>query len=388
MGRPFHADELQAAAARRTGQRTMLSDFGDPAFRADLDALLDALNHDAQPHAAGRLALRRIMIDHLVNRLLLTREQQRAPGLFSQPLAGPLIVTGLPRSGTTLLHRMLAADPTHYGPPYWELAQPLAPSLGSDHRRWYAALTLGLRGLLAHDLDRKHFVAVDTPEEDLHTLGATFQSWYYWMAAPVYGYLDWYLGQDQQRKYREYRAWLQVVQAAHPGRRLVLKSPEHTGGLAALLDAVPEAHVVQLHRDPRTSFASFVSLTRTTQHMFTGPIDHTRSARASLSLLSSELRRNLAARDRHPGAVLDLRYDDLVADPGVTAQRIYQRFGLDWTDAAARALRRYVHQNPPGRHGAHHYPLDAGLPPAEVSAAFHPYQQSWPSGPALFTQPS
>ncbi len=102
----------------------------------------------------------------------------------------------------------------------------------------------------------------------------------------------------------------------------------------------------------------------------------------------SELRRNLAARDQQPAAVLDLRYDDLVADPGATAQRIYQRFGLDWTDAAARALRRYVRQNPPGRHGAHHYPPDAGLPAAEVSAALHPYQQSWPPGPALFTQPS
>lgn len=105
-------------------------------------------------------------------------------------------------------------------------------------------------------------------------------------------------------------------------------------------------------------------------------------------LLSSELRRNLAARDRHPATVLDLRYDDLVAAPGATAQRIYQRFNLDWTAATARGLRRYVHQNPPGRHGAHHYPLDAGLPPAEVAAAFHPYQQSWPSGPTLFSQPS
>ena len=379
MGRAFFAAELQAAATRRTG----LSDFGDLRFRADLDALLDALNHDAQLHAAGRMALRRIMTDHLVNRLLLTSVRQQAPGIFTRPLANPLIVTGLPRSGTTLLHRMLAADPAHYGPPYWELAQPVAPSVlppgWPDHRRWYAAATLGLRGLLARDLDRKHFVAVDTPEEDLHTLGATFQSWYYWMAAPVYGYLDWYLSQDYRRKYREYRAWLQVLQAAHPGRRLVLKSPEHTGGLAALLDAVPEAHVVQLHRDPHTSFASFVSLTRTTQHMFAGPIDHARSARASLSLLSSELRRNLAARDRHPAAVLDLRYDDLVAAPAATAQRIYQRFNLDWTAASARGLQRYVHQNPPGRHGAHHYPLDAGLPPAEVAAAFHPYQQSWPA---------
>jgi hypothetical protein len=113
VGRPFSADELQAVATRRTG----LSDFGDLGFRADLAVLLDALNHDAQLHAAGRMALRRIMTDHLVNRLLLTSVRQQAPGIFTRPLANPLIVTGLPRSGTTLLHRMLAADPATTGRP-------------------------------------------------------------------------------------------------------------------------------------------------------------------------------------------------------------------------------------------------------------------------------
>jgi LPS sulfotransferase NodH len=372
VARPFYADELQAAAARRTG----LSDFGDPGFRTGLEALLDALNHEVHLHAAGRLALRRIMTDHLVNRLLLTHAQQHRPDIFTRPLASPLIVIGLPRSGTTLLHRMLAADPAHYGPPYWELARPLSagrarPGL-TDYRRRYAALTLGLRRFAENDLNRKHFVTVDTPEEDLHTLGATFETWYYWMAAPVYGYLDWYAGQDHRRKYREYRAWLQVLQAAHPGRRLVLKSPEHTGGLAALLDAVPEARVIQLHRDPRTAFASFVSLTRTTQRMFAEPgPDPARSARASLTLLTSELQMNQVARAHSNKSVLDLRYEDLIAEPVATAQRIYQRFGLAWTDEAATGLTRYRRQNPPGRHGPHRYPLDAGLPPEEVCDALH-----------------
>ena len=374
MSRTFSAEELLAAAARRTG----LEDFGDSGFRAGLDSTLAALNHDASLHVAGRLALRRIIGDQLVNRLLLTSAQQRTPGLFTCPLAGPLIVTGLPRSGTTLLHRLLAADPAHHGPPYWELARPLRSPGWPDHRRRYGAVTLGLRRYLESDLDHKHYLTVDTPEEDLHTLGATFESWYYWMAAPVYGYLDWYTGQDHHRKYREYRAWLQVLQAAHPGRRLVLKSPEHTGGLAALLAALPEAHVIQLHRDPDTVFASFVSLTRTTHSMFAAPFDRVRSARASLRLLTSELRRNQAARRRAPDAVLDVAYEDLIADPHGTARRIYQRFGLDWTDAAAVGLQRYQRQNPSGRYGVHRYPLDAGLPAEEVRAAFREFRRPVP----------
>jgi hypothetical protein len=357
----------------------MQPDFGDPVFRAGLDALLAALERDAQLHWAGRLALRRIIVDHLVNRLLLTSVRRRAPGIFTRPLPAPLIVTGLPRSGTTLLHRMLAADPAHYGPPYWELVRPLPSPGRPDYRRSYAAVTLGLRRYLESDLDRKHFVAVDAPEEDVFTLGATFETWYYWMAAPVYGYLDWYTGQDHRAKYREYRAWLQVLQFAHPGRRLVLKSPEHIGGLSALLEVVPEARVIQLHRDPGTSFASFVSLTRTTQRMFTGRVDQVRSARASLALLAGELRRNLAARDQVPGAVLDVRYEDLIADPSSAAQRIYQQAGLEWTDAAASGLRRYLQQNPPGRHGAHHYRLDTGVSPGELRASFRDYQERFPA---------
>ncbi len=288
-------------------------------------------------------------------------------------------MTGLPRSGTTLLHRMLAADPAHYGPPYWELVRPLPLPGRPDHRRGYAAFTLGLRRYLDSDLDRKHFVAVDAPEEDLFTLGATFETWYYWIAAPVYGYLDWYTGQDHQAKYLQYRDWLQVLQFTHPGRRLVLKSPEHIGGLSALREVLPEAHVIQLHRDPGTSFASFVSLTRTTQRIFTGHIDPVRSARASLALLASELRRNLAARDHDPGSVLDVRYEDLVADPAAAARGIYRRAGLEWTGAAAGGLRRYLQQNPPGRHGAHHYQLDTGVSPGELQAAFQDYRDRWPA---------
>jgi hypothetical protein len=154
----------------------------------------------------------------------------------------------------------------------------------------------------------------------------------------------------------------------------VLKSPEHTGGQATLLEAVPEARVIQLHRDPRTAFASFVSLTRTTQAMFAeaGP-DPARSARASLALLTSELQRNQAAGHRAADAVLHLRYEDLIATPVATAQRIYRRFGLPWTDAGAAGISRYLRANPVGRHGSHHYELDAGLPSDEVCEALYLY---------------
>lgn len=365
-------DALLQDARRKTG----LADFGDPGFLDGLRALLGSIEHDANLHFVGRLGLRRVILDGLVNRLLLTEEQKRAPERFAGPLIPPLVVLGLPRSGTTFLHRLLAEDPANYASPYWELTRPLPLPGRPDTRRRDGARVLRAGKYLIGDLDRKHFTAADAAEEDVIMLGATFESWYFWSNASVYGYLEWYLSQDHARKYREYRAWLQVLQAAHPGRRLVLKSPEHTGGLSALLRAVPEALPVQLHRDPVTAFASYVSLTRTGQVALADAVDPARNAAANLRLLAEEADRNLAARDANPGAVLDVYYDDLTADPVGVVDRVYGHHGLTPTDAGRGAMDRYAKENPRGKHGAHRYAVgDTGLGEDAVRARFAAYNE-------------
>lgn len=370
---------LLRAATRRTG----LADFGDPGFLEGLRALLASAERDADLHLIGRLSLRQIVLDSLVNRLLLAEARERTPGLFARPLVPPIIVTGLPRSGTTFLHRLLAEDPDHHAPRHWELSSPLPPPGRRDARRQKAERFLKARDFLTDDLDNKHFITADTPEEDSFTLGATFEGMYFWMATPVYGYLEWYLAQDHERKYREYRAWLQVLQAAHPGRRLVLKSPEHTGALSTLLRAVPEARLVQTHRDPVAVLASWTSLSRTAQGMTTDALDGERNAAASLHYLAESARRNLAEHDANPGAVFDVRYDDLVADPGGTVRRIYGHYGLAFTEVFQRNLERYVEENPQGKHGAHRYaPGDFGPGEEEVRSRFAAYDErfGFPAG--------
>ena len=365
-------DALLRDARRKTG----LTDFGDPGFLDGLRTLLASIEQDARLHFFGQLSAQQIIVDSLVNRLLLTEAQKRTPQVFAQPLIPPLIVVGLPRTGTTFLHRLLAEDPAHHAPPYWELNRPLPLPGRPDTRRRTTERGLRVRGLLTSDLDQKHFITADTPEEDLFTLGATFESWYFWMIAPVYGYLEWYMAQDHARKYREYRAWLQVLQAAHPGRRLVLKSPEHTGGLSALLHAVPEARPIQLHRDPVTVFASYVSLNRTAQGMFADAIDPTRNAATNLRLLAEEASRNLTAHDANPGAVLDVYYDDLVTDPEGAVGRIYGHYDLTLTDAGRGAMHRYAGENRQGRHGVHRYAVaDFGLGDEEVRTRFAAYNE-------------
>lgn len=368
----LEVDALLNAATRQTG----LSNFGDPAFLEGLQILLRSLKRDAKLHFIGHFSLHQVIVDSLVNRLLLVETRKRNPELFTQPLIPPLIVLGLARSGTTYLHRMLAEDPAHYAPRYWELSRPLRHPGKRDNRRELARRELGLRKRMTNDLDHKHFITADTPEEDLIMLAPTLDSPLFWVLAPVYGYLDWYLAQDHKRKYQEYRAWLQVLQASVPGRRLVLKAPEHTGSLVALLDAVPEALLIQTHRDPVEAFASYTSLSLTTQGLATDTIDVQQNAAANLRFFEEEVRHNLRARTALPGAVHDVLYSDLVADPRGVVQRIYQHYQLAFTDAYQKSLDQYIQENPQGKHGTHHYAASAfGFSNDMVRARFTAYNE-------------
>lgn len=356
--------------------RTGLSDFGDPRFGDGLRALLASAEQDASLHLLGRLSLRRTVVESLINRLLLVEAQKRAPEVFDAPLVPPLIVLGLPRSGTTYLHRLLAEDPAHHAPPFWELVRPLPQPGTRDNRREVISRELLWRKRVAPELDRKHFITADTPEECLFMLGATCEALLFWVLAPVRGYLEWYMAQDHTRKYREYRAWLQVLQAATPGKRLVMKAPEHTGALAALLHAVPEAYVVQTHRDPVSAYASFNSLIATTHATSSAEPDLKQMAAANLQLLETETLRNLAAREANPGVVHDVWYDDLVADPTGTVWRIHERFGLGASDVYQTRLAAYVQEHPRSKHGSHKYALeDFGMSDAQVRARLTAYTE-------------
>ena len=351
----FDEEALREAAVKETG----LNEFGDPYHREGLLRLLESVEEDADLHFAGRLAYREMIVNNLVNRLLLMEARKRDPEVFERPMIPPIVVLGLPRSGTTFLHRLLALDPANRGVPLWELVRPL-PDGGvvegePDRRREIVARRLESRQKLAPDVDRKHYARADTPEECIWLFAVTLLSPMFWVLAPVYGYLEWYEGQDRIKSYSEYRWLLQVLQDAYPTRRLALKAPAHTGALDALLKTVPEALLVQTHRDPVESVSSLNSLFYSLHSAVTDRPDARRTAKANLGLQEREVALNLAARNMYPGLVFDVYYDHLVADPIGTVRGIYDRFGLAWSGAFEDRLRAYVLKNPKGRHGPHRY---------------------------------
>lgn len=336
---------------------TGLSDFGDPFFEKGLDALLASISQDIEPHLVGQIALRQAIVDALVHRLRLAHERNTKPWIFDAPLLPPIIVTGLHRSGTTHLHRLLAQDPDSHAPPYWQLVSPIVPPGVQDTRREQARRSLAVRTRLMPDLSRMHTIDADTPEECFYLTASSFESVFFWSMAPVVGYLRWYLDRDRTQKYREYRSWLQILQEQSPAKRLVLKAPEHLGALDALLAAVPEAQIVQIHRDPVTSYASYLSMAKTTQALTVPDLAHARTARASLDLFASELQRNRAVRQVHPERIHDVDYRDLVQDPIATISAVYQSMDAPVSPAFRAELTAYARSHPAGRHGRHEYSL-------------------------------
>jgi hypothetical protein len=364
---------LVDGATRKAG----LDDFGDAGFRDGLRELLRSAREDARLHFIGRMAVQGVVLTALSNRLLLAREQRRDPELGTRALDRPLIVLGLPRSGTTLLHRLLAEDPQGRAVPAWELLRPVAPG-GRDRRRALAARQMKLIHAYAPWADRIHATHPDAPEECMVLLASTFESALYWAIAPVYGYLDWLLATDPHRAYAEYRAALQILARVAPDRRLVLKSPSHTAHLATLCETLPEALLVQCHRDPLESVVSVSSLFRAAHGILSDDLDVPRTARVNLELLGTTAEQNLVDRRTWGDRVYDVDYRDLVADPIGVVRGVYQRFELEWSDALDQRLRRYMARNPRGKHGAHRYRAeDFGLSERLIADRFTDYRRQF-----------
>ncbi|MEM7396346.1 MAG: sulfotransferase, partial [Verrucomicrobiota bacterium] len=260
---------------------TGLSDFGDPHFRAAMDCLIESAEADSDLHFVGRMILHRLTVRFLQNRLLLTRERKDRPHLFQTSLVPPIVVLGLPRTGTTFLHRMLSLDPVHRGIPYWELMRPI--SSGPPDNRRALALREGkvLAGLIP-GVDRIHYSRPDSYEECIVMMSTTFVSDFFWVCLPLYGYRDWMRTHDKRTAYEEYRALLERLQSESPSRRLTLKAPGHTAEIGHLTEVFPEALVIQTHRNPVPVVNSLNSLIAEYHNMGTRRHDRPRLAEANL----------------------------------------------------------------------------------------------------------
>ncbi len=363
-------EDLHASAARMTG----LDDFGEPDYLEGLQVLLDSYRNDAGLTEPGSKMFRFFLKGALVARLLSEAGWKATPSYVDVPITRPIFVTGLPRTGTTALHRLLAADPGNQGLEMWltEFPQPRPPREMWAADPVYAQIEAGLaqHGVENPEFMGLHYLSAGEVEECWQLLRQSIMSLSYESLAWLPTYSRWLREQDWTPAYRRHRKNLQLIGLNDPGKRWVLKNPSHLFALDALLAVYPDALVVQTHRAPETIIASMCSLAEHATQGYSTVFTGTTIGRAQLDLWSRGLRDFSAARAKHDSAqFLDVEFDDLRADPIGVVERIYAAVGDDLAEPARTAMLALDEESTSGaRRPQHSYRLaDYGLTAEQVS---------------------
>jgi Sulfotransferase family len=367
------AEDLRASASRVTG----LADFGPDDYTDGLEVLLESYARDAGLTPLGVRATRALLRGALAARLVSEAGWQAHRGCAQVRVQRPVFVTGLPRTGTTALHRLLVADPAHQGLELWlaEAPQPRPPRQDWAANPVFQQISAACaRHHVAHPgFTGVHYIAADQVEECWQLLRQSMRSVSFECLAHLPAYSAWLRDQDWTGAYQRHRRNLQLIGLNDPGR-WVLKNPSHLFALDALLRVYPDAMVIQTHRDPRAAIASVCSLaaqaTQGWSEVFTGTV----IGRDQLELWASGLERFTAERARHdPARFCDVDYEEFTADPFGVVEKVYGYFGLPLPGTAADSMRDLIAQaGPAGSAGrGHRYALaDFGLTGAEVHERF------------------
>jgi hypothetical protein len=376
---PFRTEAMLALAAKRE----KLSDFGASDFRDPLETLLRSLDEEANLTSVGRLVVGESILVLLRNRLRLEALIRRHPEILAEKIDAPIIVMGLPRTGTTHLQMLLALHPALRSLPLWESIEPVAPDSERDLRgkadpriARCDALTRQYDFVIPH-MRAMHEIGPTLPHEDIQLLAMDFRSFLFEVSYRVPSYVKWYLSHDQTPGYHYLKRVLQALQWLRGPRRWVLKTPQHLEQLVPLFAAFPDARVVQTHRDPVDVTASFCTMVSYGMRVTTREIDlrelgHHWARRIEGMLLAS-------VRDRAQipaGSILDVKFDDFIKDNLGSVARVLKFAGMDLVPEARRAMERYNAERPRYAHGRIAYRLqDFGIDAAERRAAFSAFPQ-------------
>jgi len=366
MRDPLDANELIARAQRRTD----LVDFGCTPFEEPLQKLLRACREEAELSLFGRFATRWDAVRFLSNLLRLREEERRAPKILEQRVDRPIFIAGLPRSGTTFLHSLLAQDPTNLVPRVWQLIHPYPPNepvAGPDLRPQRVARQLRMFGMLAPEFQRMHPIDASSPQECSEITAHVFASLRFDTTYHVPSYRRWLDETGHLDAYRFHKRFLQHLQhQVGVAGRWVLKCPDHIFALGALRAVYPDAGVVLVHRDPVSVLLSVARLTEVLRRPFSRHVDRREIGRQDSDrwLAATELMIEAADEERFEEPILHIHYLDLVRDPLETVATLYRHFGRTLDASAAARISRLVEAKPNGGYGTHRSRLEEyGLDP-------------------------
>jgi hypothetical protein len=367
-------EHLTKHAARRAG---LAPDFPAHVGTA-LEVLCRSMHDEARLHWFGRENLSSLIVTGLAELLLVEDRFRRDPSLAQQELIPPLIVTGLPRSGTTFLHRLLsvpaAAEPVLLHQHVYPSPRRIPGSGRIEAEVLFWPWKVASR---RHGLDAIHYVRPGLPDECNFGMRLGMRSMIFWATAPTYGYLEWLLEQDLREAYQLYRRTLLLHQARAPGKRLTLKCPHHLAWLPALTEALPEAQIVQTHRDPIEAVPSECKLILSLHGLATRELDWRETVRHNHLKIATFAERAIAFADSEAGRrISHVDYRRLVRDPLGVVEEVHRWFGLELGETDRAVLERFRDDNPQHKHGKNAYNLaQFELDAAGLRADFARYRE-------------
>ncbi len=357
-----------------------LDDFGPDGWQEPLEVLCRAYRDEAGLSRFGTVSIHAQLVRILANRLLLEDLVRRSPEVLERPVESPIVIAGLPRTGTTHLHNLLAADPSLRSLPYWEAVEPLPmpgePDDSVEPRVERCAGGLEMSDLFIPEMCRMHEMTAWHTHEEIHLLAMDCSTMFFDTLAPMPTWREYYRSTDQTPHYRYLDRVLRVLQSVRPaGSRWVLKSPQHLEQLGPLRAAFPDATVVMTHRDPGDVIVSMTTMIAYSARLHLEVVDPVAIGRYWSELLTDLLGSCVADRGMWaPERSMDVRFDDLMSDEASVVAEVYALAGQPLDDAALDAHRHYASTHVRNRHGAVVYEPDVlGIDPVAVRADLADY---------------
>jgi hypothetical protein len=379
MNARLDTELLVAQACETTG----FDDFGGDTWHEGLERLADSLAAEAALNELGEQIVAGECVMYLANRLCITEYRRRHPEIADVDVTPPIVIVGQGRTGTTILHDLLAQDPGNRVPLTWEVDRPCPPPESATYETdpridEVDAITSGVELLIPGFLSM-HPMGARLPQECVRITVSDFRSVMFPTQYRVPSYARWVLDEaDMAPTYRWHRQFLQHLQARHPAHRWVLKSPAHIWCLPALLAEYPNAVLVQTHRDPLRIISSLSSLIATLRRISSDDSTIAIAAKEFADYIIDGLDRSVAAREDgtvRADRVVDLNFAAFMADPFATIRSVYDRLGLELGAGSEARMRDFLARNPPDLHGTHRYSWDdTGLDAGELRERARPYQ--------------
>ncbi|MGI9293343.1 MAG: sulfotransferase family protein, partial [Pseudomonadales bacterium] len=350
------------AAATETG----LDDFGADDFKQRLDLWLQSVDEDADLNNLGRYGIYNDCVRYAANRLKLEDLLKRHPEILDVEIKKPIIIAGLPRSGTTHLVNLIAADQRLRSMPYWESKEPIpivgeaAGPNGEDPRYLRCQQSWEMQDAMLPLLKNMHAMNPDHIHEELEVENLDFSSYNLEWIARVPRWRDYYLAHDQTPHYEYIKKVLKALQWQRGPNRWILKSPQHMEQLVPLHRTFPDATIVITHRDPVAVITSTVTMLAYGDRMRRSRLDHTGLVEYWIDRIEKLLRSCVRDRDCLPPAQsMDVLFHEFMADDVAMVERIYELVGLAMTSEARHSLNDYMIANPRGKHGQIIYDLQS-----------------------------